>query len=183
MFLKIEQTSWSKDLWKNFEQIQSSSQLKQLLLTKKTYKFRHTFRISTLNFDNYFCVQHLILFFNFSNFVYLFICELFFDMSRKMKMNSFPEVELIRQRREYLKSRISKQLINQIFEINGFIKWQQIKIVEMQNVVDAQITEIRVYQTKNSNQNVLTFSNALTILIFEINSQSFGSFLRFNDDF
>ena len=64
----------------------------------------------------------MILFFYFFNSVYLFVCELFFDMSKKMKINSFYEAELIRQRREYLKFRISKQLINQIFEINDFMK-------------------------------------------------------------
>ena len=53
----------------------------------------------------------------------------------------------------------------------------------MQNVINVQITKIRVYQIKNWNQNVSIFSNASTILIFEISSQSFDSFLKFNDNF
>ena len=67
-----------------------------------------------------------MLFFNFFNFVYLFVCELFFDISKKKKIISFHETTLIRQRREYLKFRTSKveskQFINQIFEFNDFIK-------------------------------------------------------------
>ena len=47
----------------------------------------------------------------------------------------------------------------------------------MQNVIIAQITKIRIYQIKNSNRNVFI------ILIFEINSQSVDSFLKFNNNF
>ena len=93
-----------------------------IFVDEKNIQISTYFRISTSNFDNYSSVQHMILFFNFFNSLYLFVCKFFSDMSKKMKINSSHEIELIRQRREYFKFRISKQFINQIFEINDFIK-------------------------------------------------------------
>ena len=86
--------------------------IESIFVDEKNIYLSTNFPIQTLDFDNYFFASHMVLFFNFFNFVYLFICKLFFDMSRKIKENSFYKAELIRQRREQLKFRISKQLIN-----------------------------------------------------------------------
>ena len=63
------------------------------------------------------------------------------------------------------------------------MKRQRIKLVEMQNIINAQITKIQVDQVKNSIENVLTFLEISIILIFGINSQSFDLSLKFNDNF
>ena len=43
------------------------------------------------------------------------------------------------------------------------------------------MTRLRIYQIKNSNENVLTFFEMSSILIFEINLQSFNLFLKLSD--
>ena len=50
-------------------------------------------------------------------------------------------------------------------------------------MINAQISEIRIYQVKNSNQDVSTFLNVFIVLILKINSQSFDLFLKFDDNY